>query len=123
MSERYERGMKIRREVLGDEYVEDALRNADDFSRPFQEILTEVAWGTAWSRGVLTRQERSLINVAMLAALGRSHELAIHLRGALRNGCTREQIREALIQAAVYAGMPVGVEGFRVARQVLAEEA
>ena len=123
MSELYDRGMKIRREVLGDEYVDNALKNADEFSKPFQEIVTEVAWGTAWSRGVLTRKERSLINLAMLAALGRSHELEIHLRGALRNGCSQEQIREALIQAAVYAGMPVGVEAFRVARKVLAEQA
>ena len=121
MSELYDRGMKIRREVLGDEYVDNALKNADEFSKPFQELVTEVAWGSCWSRGVLTKKERSLINLAMLASLGRSHELEIHVRGALRNGCSQEQIREALMQAAVYAGMPVGVEAFRVARKVLAE--
>lgn len=122
MSELYDRGMKIRREVLGDAYVDNALRNADDFSKPFQELVTEFCWGASWGREGLSRKQRSLNNLCMLAALGRSHELEIHLRGALRNGCTHDEIRETLMQAAVYAGIPVGVEAFRVAKKVLAEE-
>lgn len=122
MSELYDRGMKIRREVLGDAYVDGAMKNADDFSRPFQDLVTEYCWGASWGREGLTRKQRSLNNLSMLAALGRSHELELHLRGALRNGCTHDEIRETLIQAAVYAGIPAGVEAFRVARKVLAEE-
>lgn len=122
MSELYDRGIKVRREVLGDEYVDNALKNADEFSSPFQELVTEVAWGSSWGREGLTRKQRSLNILCLLAGLGRSHELEIHLRGALRNGCSREEIRETLIQAAVYAGMPAGVEAFGVARRVLAEQ-
>ncbi len=122
MSELYDRGMKIRREVLGDAYVDGAIKNADEFSRPFQDLVTEYCWGASWGREGLTRRQRSLNNLSMLAALGRSHELELHLRGALRNGCTEDEIRETLIQAAVYAGIPAGVEAFRVAKKVLAEE-
>lgn len=122
MSELYDRGMKIRREVLGDAYVDGAMKNADDFSRPFQDLVTEYCWGASWGREGLTRKQRSLNNLSMLAALGRSHELELHLRGALRNGCTHDEIRETLIQAAVYAGIPAGVEAFRLAKKVLAEE-
>ena len=122
MSELYDRGMKIRREVLGDEYVDNALRNADDFSKPFQELVTEYCWGASWGREGLTRKQRSLNNLCMLAALNRGAELELHLRGALRNGCTRDEIRETLMQAAVYAGIPAGVEAFRIARKVLADE-
>jgi 4-carboxymuconolactone decarboxylase len=123
MSERYDRGMKIRREVLGDAYVDNALRNADEFSKPFQELVTEYCWGASWGREGLTRKQRSLNNLCMLAALNRGAELEIHLRGALRNGCTHEEIRETLMQVAVYAGIPAGVEAFRIARKVLAEQA
>jgi len=122
VSELYDRGMKIRREVLGDAYVDGAIKNADEFSRPFQDLVTEYCWGASWGREGLTRRQRSLNNLSMLAALGRSHELELHLRGALRNGCTEDEIRETLIQAAVYAGIPAGVEAFRVAKKVLAEE-
>ncbi len=118
---RFEEGLRVRREVMGDEYVDRSLREADDFSRPFQELVTEYAWGAVWTRPGLPRKVRSLLTVAMMAALNRPHELRLHVRGALRNGCTAEEIRETLLQAAVYAGMPAALDAFRVAREVLAE--
>ncbi len=118
---RFEEGLRVRREVMGEEYVERSFREADDFSRPFQELVTEYAWGAVWTRPGLPRKVRSLLTVAMMAALNRPHELRLHLRGALRNGCTAEEIRETLLQAAVYAGMPAALDAFRVAREVLAE--
>lgn len=120
--ERFERGLRIRREVVGDEYVDRAFAHADDFSRDFQELLTELCWGAGWGRednGVLTRRDRSLLNLVMLGALNRPAEFKLHLRGALRNGCTREEIRDTLIQLMIYAGAPAGVEAFRLAREVL----
>jgi len=120
-SERYTAGMKVRREVLGDPYVDRSLKSADELGRPLQEYVTEVAWGTVWSRPGLARKTRSLITVAMLAAINRPHELAIHVRGALRNGCTQEEIVEVMLQAAVYAGAPAALDGMRVAREVFAE--
>ena len=122
MSETYDRGMKIRREVLGDAYVDNALRNADEFSAPFQDLVTEYCWGASWGREGLTRKQRSLNNLCLLAALNRRDEFELHFRGAIRNGCTREELRETLIQIAVYAGIPAGVEAFRIARRVFAEE-
>ncbi len=122
MTETYDRGMKIRREVLGDAYVDNALRTADEFSKPFQDLVTEYCWGASWGRDGLTRQQRSLNNLCLLAALGRRDEFELHFRGALRNGCTRDELRETLIQIAVYAGIPAGVEAFRIARKVLAEQ-
>jgi 4-carboxymuconolactone decarboxylase len=118
--ERFEKGLAIRREVLGAEYVDRSLAAADDFSRPFQELVTEYCWGAAWGGEALSRRDRSLLNLVMLGALGRAEEFKLHLRGALTNGCTREEIRDALIQLAVYAGVPAGVEAFRLARQVFA---
>ena len=120
-SEQYENGMRLRREVLGDEYVDRALSNADDFSSDFQRIVTEVAWGGPWARPGLSKKQRSLLVLAMTAALNREHEFALHFRGALRNGCTREELRETLIQVGVYCGMPAAVSGFRIARRVLEE--
>lgn len=117
----FETGLAIRREVLGAEYVDANLANADDFTRDFQRLLTEYCWGAAWGRGALTRRDRSLLNLAMLGTLGRADEFKLHLRGALRNGCTREEIQDTLIQLAVYAGVPAGVEAFRHARAVFAE--
>jgi len=117
----YEAGMQVRREVLGNDYVDQAVRSTDDFNRPFQELITEFCWGACWTRPGLERRTRSMLNLAMLTALGRSHELKLHLRGALRNGVSREEIREVLIQASIYAGIPAGVEAFRCAREVLAE--
>ena len=120
-SEQYERGLEIRREVLGDEYVDRATANVDDFNRDFQTLLNEYCWGGVWAREGLSRKQRSLNNLCMLAALGRSEEFALHFRGAIRNGCTREELRETLLQIAVYCGMPAAVESFRIARRVLAE--
>ncbi len=121
-SEQYETGMRLRREVLGDEYVDQAMANADEFSADFQRIVTEVAWGGPWARPGLSKKERSLLVLAMTAALNREHEFALHFRGALRNGCTLEELRETLIQVGVYCGMPAAVSGFRTARRVLEDE-
>ena len=119
-SSRYEAGVKVRSEVLGSAHVERSLANATDFMRPMQELVTEYCWGMIWSRPGLGRRERSLINLGMLAALNRSHELAVHVRGAVNNG-TPEEIQEALLQAATYCGVPAGMEAFRVANRVLEE--
>lgn len=120
-SEQFERGLEIRKEVLGDEYVDRAMANVDDFDRDFQTLLNEYCWGGVWAREGLSRKQRSLNNLCMLAALGRSEEFALHFRGAVRNGCTREELRETLLQIAVYCGMPAAVESFRIARRILAE--
>ncbi len=120
-SERFERGVEIRKEVLGEEYVDRAMANVDDFNRDFQTLLNEYCWGGVWAREGLSRKQRSLNNLCMLAALGRSEEFTLHFRGALRNGCTLEELRETLLQIAVYCGMPAAVESFRIARRVLAE--
>jgi 4-carboxymuconolactone decarboxylase len=117
----YERGLKVRREVLGAAHVDRSLEAASDFSRPMQELVTEYCWGAVWSREALDRRTRSLLNLGMLTALNRSQELAVHVRGALTNGCTEEEIRETLLQAAVYCGMPAGLEAFRVAERTLQE--
>lgn len=121
MTDKLQAGVEVRTEVLGADYVNASLRNADEFSRPFQELVTEYCWGAIWARPGLPRATRSLLNLAMLTALNRQSELKVHIRGALRNGCTTEQIREVLMQAAIYAGIPAGVEAFRTAREVLAE--
>ena len=125
--EMFEKGLEIRREVVGAEYVDRSLAQADDFSRDFQRLVTEYCWGAAWGRDALTRRDRSLLNLVMLGALNRSHEFKLHLRGALRNGCTKDEIQDTLIQLAIYAGIPAGVEAFRLAREVFdaveAEEA
>ena len=120
-SEKFERGLKVRREVLGDEYVDRALANADDFSRDFQEMVTETAWGT-WARDGLERKQRSLNVLCILAALNRPQEFELHLRGALRNGCSMDELRETFMQIAAYVGAPAGIEAFRIARRVFAEE-
>ena len=117
----YEQGLAVRRDVLGAEHVERSLATADDFNRPFQELITEYAWGAVWARPGLERRTRSLLNLAMLTALNRPHELELHVRGALRNGVTREEIREVFLQAAIYAGVPAANESFRIARKVFAE--
>lgn len=111
-------GEAMRRQVLGDEYVERALAGADEFSRPFQDLLNEYCWGTAWTDDRLDPKQRSLLNLGMLAALNRMHEFGIHFRGAIRNGLSEDELRAALIQIAVYCGVPAGVEAFRVARTV-----
>ncbi len=120
---KYDQGMAIRRSVLGDDYVDRALKNADEFAQPLQELVTEVAWGSIWSRPGLPRKTRSLVVLGMLTALNRPHELKTHIRGALRNGCTKEEIQEVLLQAAVYCGAPAGVDAFRVAKEAFSDEA
>ena len=119
VSDQYEAGLKERTEVLGPEYVERAVAGADNFNRDFQQIVTEYCWGGTWGRGVLERKNRSVLNLGLLAALGKSHEFKLHFRGAINNGLTLEELREVLIQIAVYCGIPVGVEAFRNARKVL----
>jgi 4-carboxymuconolactone decarboxylase len=118
--ERLAKGLAIRREVLGAEYVDAALAAADDFSREFQELVTEYCWGAGWGGDALSRRDRSLLNLVMIGALNRGEEFKLHLRGAVNNGCTRAEIKEALIQLAIYAGIPAGVEAFRNAREVFA---
>src|SRR5690349_24214742 len=118
--ERYERGLEIRKSVLGKEYVENSFKNADDFSRPMQELSTEYCWGHVWGREGLTRKERSLINLAMISALNRPHELKLHVQAALTNGVTRDEIREVLLQVAIYCGVPAGIDSFRIAREAFA---
>ncbi|MGY4641791.1 carboxymuconolactone decarboxylase family protein [Pseudomonas sp. TE24901] len=110
-------GERVRRHVLGDAYVEQALGRADDFSRPFQDVLNEYCWGMVWTDDALDLKQRSLLNLGMLAALGRMEEFGVHFCGALRNGLTDEELRAALVQIAVYCGIPAGVEAFRVARK------
>jgi 4-carboxymuconolactone decarboxylase len=119
----YDKGLEVRKAVLGAEYVETSIKNADDFNRPLQELVTEYCWGAVWTREGLPRKTRSMLNIAMLATLNRPHELELHLRGALRNGCSKDEIREILLQVAIYAGVPAGVDSFRIARKVFAEDA
>ena len=119
--ELFDTGLAIRREVLGSDYVDRSIQSADDFNRPLQELITEYAWGAVWSRPGLSRQVRSMINLAMITALNRPHELELHLRGALNNGVTREEIREVLLQTAIYCGAPAALDSFRIARKVFAE--
>jgi 4-carboxymuconolactone decarboxylase len=119
--ELYEQGLKVRRAVVGEAYVDAALKNADDFSMPMQELVTQYCWGDVWSRPGLDRKSRSLLNLGMIAALNRSGELAIHVRGAINNGVAKEEICEAFLQVAIYCGMPAGLSAFKVARQVFHE--
>jgi 4-carboxymuconolactone decarboxylase len=117
----YQRGLEIRKEVVGKDYVEKSIAAADDLTRPLQEIVTEYCWGAVWGREGLSRSTRSLLNVVMLTALNRPHELRLHLLGAIRNGCSKVEIREAMLQAGIYAGIPAAVDAFRVAKDVFAE--
>jgi 4-carboxymuconolactone decarboxylase len=120
-SAKYEKGLAARRAVLGDAYVNNALAGADDFSRPLQDWVTEQAWGEVWVDETLPRKTRSIINLAMLAAINRPHELKIHLKGALNNGVTRAEIRAIFLHCGVYCGAPAAVDAFRLAREVFAE--
>jgi 4-carboxymuconolactone decarboxylase len=119
--ELYDQGLKIRREVVGDAYVDASLKNADDFSQPMQELVTQYCWGDVWSRPGLDRRSRSLLNLGMIAALNRPDELATHVRGAVNNGVTKQEICEAFLQVAIYCGMPAGLGSFKIARQVFKE--
>ena len=118
----FETGLAVRKAVLGDAFVERALASADEFNEPLQRLVTEYCWGGTWGRGVLSKQQRSLNNLCMLAALNRPHEFKLHFRGALRNGCELEVLRETLLQIAIYCGIPAGIEAFRIAREVFKEE-
>ena len=118
---RFEEGLAVRREVLGAQYVDQAMAAADDFTRPLQELVTEYCWGAVWTRPGLARTTRSLITVAMLTALNRPHEVRLHLQGALRNGCTKEEVMEVLLQTAIYCGVPAAIDSFRIAREVFQE--
>jgi len=121
-SETYQAGLAVRREVLGSDYVDRSLAAADDFTGPLQDYLTEHAWGAVWTRDGLPRKTRSMLNLAMLTALNRPAELRLHLVGALRNGVTREEVREIFLQCAVYCGAPAALDAFKLARQVFAEQ-
>lgn len=116
---RCERGIRVRREVLGDAHVDRSLERATDFTRIVQEYVTATCWGDVWSRPGLDRRTRSLLNLAMLTALNRPHEFSVHVRGALRNGCTHAEIQEVLLQTAAYCGAPAALESFRLAQQVI----
>lgn len=116
---KYQQGMAVRREVMGDEFVDRALNSASDFTQPMQELATSNAWGEVWVREGISRKTRSLVTIATLAALKASNELKGHVRGALRNGCTVQEIQEVLLHSAVYCGMPSGLEAFRAADEVI----
>jgi 4-carboxymuconolactone decarboxylase len=118
----FERGREIRSSVLGKEFVDNAFRTADDFNLPLQELVTEYCWGAVWGREELPRKTRSMLNLAMISALNRPHELKAHIKGALVNGVTPVEIREVLLQVAIYCGVPAAVDSFRIAREVLQEQ-
>src|SRR5690606_5841789 len=115
----FDRGLSIRKKVLGAEFVEASFKSADEFNMPMQELVTEYCWGAVWGREELSHKTRSMLNIAMLATLNRPHELKMHIRGALRNGVTKAEIREVLLQVAIYAGVPAGVDAFRIAREAI----
>ena len=117
----FDKGVEVRTAVLGQQYVDNALKNVDDFNRPFQELVTEYCWGAVWGREELPRKTRSMLNIAMIAVLNRPHELKLHIKGALTNGVSREEIREVFMQVAIYAGVPAGVDSFRAAKEVFAQ--
>jgi 4-carboxymuconolactone decarboxylase len=117
------KGLKTRREVLGDPYVDKAMNTADDFNRPMQELMTTYCWGEVWNRPGLDRKTRSMLNLAMISALNRPHEFKAHVRGAINNGVSKDEIREVLLQVMIYCGAPAGGDSFRLAREVFAEMA
>jgi 4-carboxymuconolactone decarboxylase len=115
----FDLGLSIRKDVIGKEFVEKALNEADDFTRPLQELVTQYCWGECWGREGLSRKTRSMLNIAMLSVLNRPNELKNHVKCALTNGVTPEEIREILLQVAIYAGIPAGVDSFRIAHEVI----
>jgi 4-carboxymuconolactone decarboxylase len=117
----YDKGLAIRREVLGSEYVDNSLKSADSFTKPLQDLVTEYCWGAVWGREGLPKKTRSFMNLAMIAALGRPHELKLHVNGALNNGITKDEIMEVFLQVAIYCGVPASLDAFRVAREVFKE--
>ena len=121
MSNTYEKGLTVRKQVLGDDYVNQALANTDDFSQPLQDYVTAHAWGAVWTRDGLTKKQRSMVTLSILVAINRPHELKTHIKGALNNGLTREEIREIFLHAAAYCGAPAAVDAFRTAKEVFKE--
>jgi len=119
--EAFDQGLKTRREVLGADYVDGAIRNADDFNMPMQELVTEYCWNGIWNRPGLDRRTRSMLNLAMITALNRPHELRLHVRGAINNGLAKNDIQEVFLQAAIYCGVPAAIDSFRVAKEVFKE--
>lgn len=119
--ELFDKGLKTRREVLGAEYVDNSIKNADDFNMPMQELVTQYCWGDVWNRPGLDRRTRSFLNLAMLTALNRPHELKLHVRGAINNGLTKEEIKEVFLQTAIYCGVPAAIDSFRNAKEVFKE--
>ena len=119
--ELFDKGLQTRREVLGAEYVDAAIQNADGFNRDMQELVTQYAWGDVWNRPGLDRKTRSLLNLAMLTALNRPHELKLHIRGALTNGVTQDEMKEVFLQTAIYCGAPAAIDSFRTAKEVFKE--
>ena len=117
----FDKGLEVRKAVLGAEFVDKALSSADDFNRPLQELVTEYCWGAVWGRDGLPRKTRSMLNLAMISILNRPHELRAHIKGALTNGVSRDEIREIFMHVSIYAGIPCGVDSFRIAREVFAE--
>ena len=117
----FDRGLAIRKDVLGKEFVEKSLATADEFNMPMQELTTEYCWGAVWGRDGLPRKTRSMLNLAMISALNRPHELKMHIKVALKNGVTKDEIREVFLQVAIYCGIPAGVDWFRIAREAFAE--
>ncbi len=118
----FEKGLKVRKEVLGEEYVNKALANVTSFTEDLQQLVTRYCWGEIWTRPGLSRRDRSIINLAMISALNRPHELRLHLKGALNNGLTKDEIREVLLQMMIYCGVPAGVDSFRAAQEVFAAQ-
>lgn len=118
-SELFDKGLGIRKKVVGEEYVRRSMDNANDFTKDFQTLVTEYCWGSVWGRDGLDYRTRSMLNIAMIAVLNRPHELALHVQGALRNGVTPDEIREILMQVTIYAGVPAGVDSFRIAREAI----
>ena len=119
--EMFEKGLAIRRATLGAEFVDKAIATADDFNRPLQEIVTQYCWGEIWGRPGLEKKTRSLLNLAMLSALNRPHEVKMHIKGAINNGVTKDEIKEVFLQVAIYCGVPAGVDSFRIAKEVFTE--
>jgi 4-carboxymuconolactone decarboxylase len=117
----YDKGLQIRKDVLGEEYVSRALARADSFNKPLQDLVTEYCWGAVWGREGLSRRDRSMINLAMIGILNRQHELKVHVKGAITNGLSKEEISEVLLQVAIYGGVPAAVDSFRIANEAFAE--
>ena len=117
----FEKGLKTRREVLGAEYVDQSIQNADEFNRPLQELVTEYCWNEIWNRPGLDRKTRSIVNLAMITALNRPHELKLHIKVAINNGLTKDEIREIFLQTAIYCGVPAAIDSFRNAKEIFKE--